>query len=134
MDDGFTISGSERLELINGRLLYKKNGTSYSSTIPRLKNEMISESDCFGSERESEKIAGAVNYPFGSERQRGYVFYQLDIRKGVWAGCNIFNYIHYSNPFRSSYEETERKTLIFINKRRQHSENFITKAYREANE
>ncbi|NFQ04418.1 hypothetical protein FDF18_15860 [Clostridium sporogenes] len=132
--DGFTISGLERLELINGRLLYKKNGTSYSASIPRLKNEMISESDLFGVERESEKIAGAVNYPFNSERQRGYVFYQLDIRKDVWAGCNIFNYIHYSNPFRSSYEETERKNLMVSNKRRQHSTNFTPKAYREANE
>ncbi len=56
MDDGFTISASERLGLINGRLLYKKNGTSYSASIPRLKNEMISESDLFGVERESEKL------------------------------------------------------------------------------
>ncbi|MDS1002299.1 hypothetical protein P9J83_02115 [Clostridium sporogenes] len=131
--DGFTISASERLELINGRLLYEKNGTSYLAAIPRLKNEMISESDWFIGERESEKIAGAVNYPFGSKRKRGYVFYQLDIRKGVCTGCNIFNYIHYSNPFRSSYEETERKNLMFSNKQRQHSKNFITKAYREAN-
>lgn len=132
--DGFTISASERLEFINGRLLYEKNGTNYSAAIPRLKNKMILESDWFGVERESEKIAGAVNYPFGSERQRGYVFYQLDIRKGAWAGCNIFNYIHYSNPFRSSYEETERKNLMFSNKLRQHSTNFTPKAYGEANE
>ena len=51
---------------------------------------MISESDCFGSERESEKIAGAVNYPFGSERQRGYVFYQLLIKgNGLFAKALI---------------------------------------------
>ncbi|MBD5642370.1 hypothetical protein HYH96_00415 [Clostridium botulinum] len=132
--DWFTISGSERLELIDGRLLYEKDETSYSATIPRLKNEMISQSDWSGYESQPEKIAGAVNYPFGSDRQRGYVFYQLDIRKDVWTGCNILNYTHYSNPFRSSYGETERKNLMFSNKLRQHSTNFRTKAYREANE
>ncbi|KEI91102.1 hypothetical protein [Clostridium botulinum] len=132
--DGFTISGSEKLELINGRLLYEKNGTSYSADIPRLKNEMISQSDLFGYESQSEKIAGAVNYPFGSDRQRGYVFYQLDIRKDVGTGCNIFNYVHYSTPFRSSYEETERKNLMFTNKLRQHGTSFTTKSYRKTNE
>jgi hypothetical protein len=132
--DGFTISSSEKLELINGRLLYEKNGMSYSAAIPRLKNEMISQSDWFGAESQSEKIAGAVNYPFGSDRQRGYVFYQLDIRENAWTGNNILNYIHYSNPFRSHYEETERKNLMFSDKLRQHSTNFRTKAYREANE
>ncbi|NFD76680.1 hypothetical protein FC826_00510 [Clostridium botulinum] len=132
--DGFTISGSEKLELINGRLLYEKNGTSYSADIPRLKNEMISQSDLFGYESQSEKIAGAVNYPFGSDRQRGYVFYQLDIRKDVGTGCNIFNYVHYSTPFRSSYEETERKNLMFTNKLRQHGTSFTIKSYRKTNE
>lgn len=132
--DGFTISSLERLELINGRLLYEKNGTSYSAAIPRLKHEMVSQSDWFGYEDQAQKIAGAVNYPFGSDKQRGYVLYKLDIRKNVWTGCNIFNYIHYSNPFRSPYEETERKNLMFSGKLRQHSTNFRTKAYRKANE
>lgn len=132
--DGFTISSLEKLELINGRLLYEKNGTSYSAAIPRLKNEMVSQSDWSGYEYQSSKVSGAVNYPFGSDRQRGYVFYKLNIRKNVWLGSNLLNYIHYSNPFRSPYEETERKNLMFSDKLRQHYTNFRTKAYREANE
>ncbi len=132
--DGFTISSLENLELINGRLLYEKNGTSYSAAIPRLKNEMVSQSDWSGYEYQSSKVSGAVNYPFGSDRQRGYVFYKLNIRKNVWLGSNLLNYIHYSNPFRSPYEETERKNLMFNDKLRQHYTNFRTKAYREANE
>lgn len=52
----------------------------------------------------------------------------------MWLGSNLLNYIHYSNPFRSPYEETERKNLMFSDKIRQHYTNFRTKAYREANE
>lgn len=132
--DGFKITGTEKLELINGKLLYEKNGTNYSATIPRLKNEIISESDWFGNENQFKAIAGAVNYPFGSDNQRGYVFYRLNMRDRVWAGSNILNYIHYRSPFRSPYEETENKNLMFDKKLRQHSFNFTTKAFRESND
>lgn len=132
-NDGFIVGGSVPLEFINGRLLYENKGTSYTASIPRLNNEMVLETDRFGSENKYKNITGAVNYPFGSEKQRGYVFYQLDLSSGVWLGCSSLNYIHYSNPFRFPYEETEQKNLIFNKKLRQHFTYFETKAYREAN-
>lgn len=132
--DGFTIGGNVRLELINGRLLYENNGISYFAPIPRLKSRMAIESDLFGDEIKSDKITGAVNYPFGSDRQRGYVFYRLDIDKDRWAGAILLNYTHYSNPFRIPYAETEQNNLIFNDRLKQHYTNFETKAYREASE
>ena len=132
--DGFAISGSERLELINGRLLYEKSRINYFAPIPRLKGGIITESDLFGYENQSDKITGAVNYPFGSYRQRGYVFYRLDIRKDVWTGCTLLNYTHYSNPFRIPYSEAEQNKLMFSDNLRQHYTNFKTKACSEANE
>ena len=133
-NDGFAISGSEKLDLINGRLLYEKNGISYFASIPRLKSGMVTESNLIGYEDQADKITGAVNYPFDSDRERGYVFYRVDIRKDVWLGCNILNYTHYSNPFRIPYSETEQNNLMFSDSLRQHYTNFETKAYREANE
>lgn len=132
--DGVIISGSETVDLISGKLLYEKDGTNYLAAIPRLKNEMISETDWFGIENDYKKITGAVNYPFGSSKQRGYAFYQIRIRKEAWRGKNIFNYIHYTNPFRTSYEETERKNSMFSDKKRQHTTMFKTKACREHEE
>ena len=132
--DGFSISGNTRLELINGRLLYKNNGISYFAPIPRLKSTITIESDLFGDEIKYDKITGAVNYPLGSDRQRGYVFYRLDIGKGGRAGANLLNYTHYSNPFRIPYAETEQNTLIFNDRVKQHYTNFENKDYREASE
>lgn len=133
-NDGFTISSSQMLELINGKLLYEKDGISYFAPIPRLKGGSVTEYDMFGAEITSDKITGAVNYPFGSDRQRGYIFYQLDLSNGNWTGANLFNYTHNNNPFRIPYSETEHTNLMFSEKMVQHYTNFQTKAYHEAND
>ncbi|GEM_PF-414771 len=131
--DGFTIGGSVPFELINGMLLYEKNGTSYSSPIPRLRNEVVTTVDWFGGSNQSRQITGAVNYPFGSETQRGYVFYRVKLTESNSILSNGFNYAHYSNPFRTPYAETEQRVLgnqlILNGEKMQHYTNFRTKAY-----
>lgn len=111
--DGLTISGSAPLELVGGSLLYEKDVVDYSANIPRLKSDMVSETDWFGYNNAREKITGAVNYPFGSKNQRGYVFYELILGKDTVYGCIGFNYIHHKNPIIIPYEKTEEKNLIF---------------------
>ena len=110
--DGIKVRGTVPLELISGRLLYEKDGISYLADIPRLKNEMVSETDWFGYTNNSEQITGAVSYPFSSDNQRGYVFYKLKLNKDLCYGGNIFKYIHYQNPVRIPYEETELSGIL----------------------
>lgn len=129
--DIFTISGTERVEAINGRLLYEKDGKRYSSPIPKLKNKAVTEVDILLNESQCEKISGIVNYPWGSEKQRGYVFYLISFNDDVQVGGNIFNYTHYSNPIRIPYTEVGDESLFGNKRLRQHCTNYFTKAYRE---
>ncbi|MEG0308490.1 MAG: hypothetical protein RR636_11130 [Clostridium sp.] len=123
-NDGFTISGSAPVEVIAGNLLYEKDGINYSADIPRLKCDIVSETGWLESGCRREKITGAVNYPFGSKDQRGYVFYELELGKDVVHGGIVFNYIHHRNPFIAPYEETEMKNLFFSDIQRQLYTNF----------
>lgn len=134
--DGFTIMGEEGFELLNGVLLFKKDGVDYTAPIPRLKCELVTSYSMFGA-NESRQISGAVSYPYGSEHQRGYVFYRLQIQNERWVGSNILNYLHYSHPFQFPYDETEKRILngnIFNDNMKQHHTNFKLQAYRDANE
>lgn len=132
--DNFSVSCSEVLKLISGRLLYEEKGIEKIALIPKLKNELITSNDWFGNLLESWTITGSVNYPFGSTKQRGYVFYKLDLKEDVCFGGNIFNYAHYILPFRVPYSETEGTNNLFNENLRQHYTNFKTKDYRETNE
>lgn len=132
--DNFSISCSEVLKLVSGRLLYEEKGIEKIALIPKLKNELFTSNDWFGNLLESWTITGSVNYPFGSTKQRGYVFYKLDLKEDVCFGGNIFNYEHYILPFRVPYSETEATNNLFNENLRQHYTNFKTKVYRETNE
>lgn len=132
--DGFTITSTQSFDLIGGKLLYEKNGTNYSSPIPRLKSDMVTESDFLGNKNQYNSISGAVNYPFGSSEQRGYVLYRIDLEKEVWIVNSILNYLHYDHPFRFPYEETEKKNLWFNDNMKQHYTVFDTELYREYND
>lgn len=125
--DGFAISGSRPLELINGRLLYESEDINYSAKIPRLRGDMYTSTDIFGYERQDEKITGVINYPSNSKAQRGYVFYKIDVPIVITTGINIVNYMHYNHPFRIPYTEVENENLMFSDHLRQHSANFETK-------
>lgn len=129
--DGFDISNTRPLKVINGRLLYEKDGVNYSAEIPRLNGGMVTSRDIFGDERQEEKITGAINYPYKSQKQRGYIFYKIDITQESLAGTNIVNYMHYNHPFRIPYTEPEKKIIMFSNKLRQHGTNFSTNLSKE---
>jgi hypothetical protein len=134
--DGFTIMGEEGFELLNGVLLYNRNGTRYTAPIPRLKNEVVTSYSYFGA-KESRQISGAVSFPFASERQRGYIFYHIQFSKDRLAGVNLFNYVHYNHPFQLPYDETEKRILngsfIFKDNMKQQYTNFYLHIYRDTN-
>lgn len=125
--DGFEVTNTWPLELINGKLLYDKDGINYCAKIPRLSGGMVTSIDIFGDERQEEKITGAINYPYKSQKQRGYIMYKIVIPEGTITGANLVNYMHYNHPFRIPYVEVEKKSLMFSDKLRQHYTNFSTK-------
>jgi hypothetical protein len=108
--DGFTIFGLKGFELLNGTLLFQQNGIDYTAPIPRLKCQNVNSKNMFGSE-ESRQIFGAVSYPFHSEKQRGYVFYQLKLPDKPYAGGNCINYVHNRYPFQFPYAQTEKQII-----------------------
>jgi len=119
--DGFTIWGADKIDLLNGVLLYWKSQKEYTAPIPRLKCETAKLNSFFG-EMESKQISGAVSYPFHSENQRGYIFYKYQLDEKNLYGRNCLNYIHYTQPFRFPYEETEKRIMLdmFNDQIRQH--------------
>lgn len=121
-DDGFTISVREPFELLDGKLLYEKKGTAYWAPIPRLRDEELTQS-CL--------ISGGVSYPFGSERQRGYVFYRLQLPENQWSGATCLNYVHACTPLQIPYRKPEQKILEGIREKEQHYSNFHLQAYRD---
>ncbi|WP_291653230.1 hypothetical protein [Clostridium sp.] len=129
--DGFEISNTWPLEVVNGILLYEKDGINYSAEIPRLNGGMVTSADIFGDERQEEKITGAISYPYKSQKQRGYIFYKIDITQETLAGANLVNYMHYNHPFRIPYTEPEKKSIMFSNNLRQHRINFSTNLSKE---
>ena len=125
--NGFAISNTWPLELVNGKILYEKDGINYFAEIPRLNGGIIKSINVFGDERQDNKITGAINYPYNSKKQRGYIFYKIGIQKGTISGANIVNYINYNHPFRIPYTEIEKENIMFSDNLRQHYTNFTIK-------
>lgn len=76
-----------------------------------------------------EKIIGAVNYPFGSENQRGYILYEFKFNKDLAYGetingAVILKYIHHQHPIIIPYEEAEYNNLMFSDIQRSFYTNF----------
>jgi hypothetical protein len=133
--DGFTIWGEEEIELLNGVLLFKKDGVDYTAPIPRLRCDNITSYSFFGA-NETKKIAGAVSYPFSTERQRGYILYRLQLPQDQWICSSCMNFVHYTQPFQYPFMETEKRILngmYFIrNNMQQHYTTFELQSYRDA--
>ncbi len=110
-NDGFTIWGEEGIELLEGKLFCKKNNTNYESPIPRLKNDFVTTSSMLFGASQSRQITGGVCYPFGSENQRGYVFYRLSLPEENGIVANCINYLHSTSLVTLPYNYAEQKIL-----------------------
>lgn len=130
--DGFTVWGEDDFEVLDGVLLFHKNGTDYMTPIPRLKYEAVTTKGLFSSTA-SRQLSGAVSYPFHADNQRGYLFYRILLSPERYYGGNCFNYMHNTSPFHFPYKKTENRIQsgIFQASIKQHYTNFDTKAYRD---
>lgn len=132
-NDGFTIWGSDRFELLDGYLLYKKAGEDYIASIPRLKCELVTSNNSFFGISQSYKITGGVSYPFGSDSQCGYVFYRFQLSESQCMGCNCLNYSHSTNPIVLPYIDAEQGILLGMRNYEQHYTNFELHQYLDVN-
>ena len=134
--DGFTLSGEEGIELLNGVLQYQMNNTDFIASIPRLTCETITTNGWFGANTQRQ-ISGAANYPFGSTRQRGYVFYRVQLQDDRWISVNFLTYIHNKHPFKFPYSKTEERltsgNFMSNDNRKQHYTTFQMQAFRDSN-
>lgn len=130
-NDGFTIWGEEEIELLDGKLLCRRDNTNYEAPIPRLKNDFVTTSSMFFGASQSRQITGGVCYPFSSENQRGYIFYRLSFpeEKGIAANC--INYLHSSSPVSLPYNYAEQKLLSGQNGYKQHYTTYELKKYQD---
>lgn len=130
-NDGFTIWGEEGIELIDGKLFYQKDFIDYEASIPRLKNDFVTIESMFFGASQSKIISGGVCYPFGSENQRGYVFYRLNLseKQGIIANC--INYLHSKNPISIPYTYAEQKILSGQREYKQHYTTYDLKKYQD---
>lgn len=111
--DGIYISlESQTQELTNGVLLYEKDDIMYAAKFPRLKDEVVRIENWFSGVEERKQITGAVNYPYGTKNQRGYLLYHLQVPEDKYSESTIFNYGHRSLPIQIPYAETEKSMLI----------------------
>ena len=130
--DGFSITGEDYMELLDGKLRYEKSGCTYEAPIPRLQCGMLSQENFFGS-TQGVMITGAVSYPFGTNKQRGYVFYRYELPSIQYFGSNCMNYYHSKTPYHFPYVKAEDLSFGWTG-RVQHYTNFTTKLRRENQE
>lgn len=129
--DGFTIWGEDKLELIDAALLYEKKGISYEASIPRLTVQSVTNTSWFGTMSTSNQISGCVKYPLGTKKQSGYVFYRAELQKDQWIACNCLNFLHIRNPILLPYQEPEIRILNGAAEYKQQYTSFEMTAYRE---
>lgn len=108
-NDGFYIMSPESFQLLEGSLVYEKNGTRYQAPIPRLYSGVMTQNSFLGASA-FEGISGGVSYPFKTKNQQGYVFYYQSaaVSEYAWSG---FNYAHYTLPLRLPYRDPEQLLL-----------------------
>lgn len=124
--DGFTIPHIENRELVDGKLLYEKDGCNYMAPIPRLKEEYVQSTNFFGTST-THTISGAISYPLGSNRQRGYILCRLKLPDDQIFGATLLNYRHMITPFQIPYSDPEQSIINGTMNRVQHYTNYDLK-------
>lgn len=140
--DGLTITGDYDVsdkEIVSSALFYDKNNVRYIAEFPRLTCEEVKVNTMFGTHY-SEPIAGALSFPFGSERQGGYVLYRYKVMtdRDDYITYATLNYIHRLSPIRIPYAKTEDLILNgayqFIDELNQNYTTYESKAFKEKDE
>ncbi|NLL51700.1 MAG: hypothetical protein GX248_03235 [Peptococcaceae bacterium] len=139
--DGILISGENKAEdkqIISSGLFYRKKCTEYLADFPRLVCDKITRNTMFGLDT-SMLIAGALSFPFGSEKQGGYVLYRYTVGtdSDIYSTHATLSYVHLSSPLHIPYTRTEDQILsgayTFVDRLQQHYTSYDSLAIRERN-
>ena len=84
--------------LIDGGLLYDKDGETFISGIPGLRLGSVTPTNVFFGTQFREDITGRVAYPFGAERQRGYVLFSVQAGEDLALTLSSLDYYHAPLP------------------------------------
>ena len=111
-NDGFDLWwDSSPYTLIGGRLLYEKDGTTYTAPIPGLRGATETIQDIMWGETVMTHINGTVGYPFGASQQRGYVQYVIELGAERASGNTCMSYFHQRFPISIPYQSVRDRML-----------------------
>jgi hypothetical protein len=137
--DGIVISGETQADdkqIVGSGLFYSKNGRAYTADFPRLVCDRMVQSTMFGTSYPS-LIAGALSYPFGSEKRGGYVLYRYTVAadSDIYATHSTLSYVHLLSPLRIPYAGTEDLIVggayVFEDRLQQHYTTYESLALKE---
>ena len=102
----FTDETASDVQIITSGLMYDKNGITYHADFPSLDCKFLPRNTFFG-KKNCYQIYDGISYPFGSDKQQGYVLYRYKIPQCCRYTNSSLNYIHNMNPFMIPYFNIE---------------------------
>lgn len=105
--DGFVNDCYETVNLVDGALLYEIEDTTFITSIPRLSDEEKYTEDWMYGRVYEKRISGAISYPSGAAKKRGYVLgkiQRLEVEKIV---SHYMSYAHSKSRFQFPYAYIE---------------------------
>ncbi len=83
-----------------GRVLYSKDGVSYTAPYFSLGKEIYTSDNIFFGKRTSNDTFATFSLPENAERQRGYITYEIEELEDGWLVDSWINYTHQQTPFQ----------------------------------
>ncbi len=98
-EDGNSNGWRDKTEA-TGRVLYSKDGVSYTAPYFSLGKEIYTSDNIFFGKRTSNDTFAAFSLPEKAERQRGYITYEIEEIEDGWLVDSWINYTHQQTPFQ----------------------------------
>lgn len=116
-NDGFRIhlgNLESEVEIVEDALLYSKGGKMYRAKMPRVTQDIYTGNGWFGT-TSSYQIRGGVSFPFGAQKQSGYLIYHSKYHEDTVVSHYV-NYYHkltlFQIPYQLPEEEEEDSNVI----------------------
>ncbi len=85
---------------VTGRVLYSKDGISYTAPYFSLGKEIYTSDNIFFGKRTANDTFAAFSLAENAERQRGYITYEIEEIEDGWLVDSWINYTHQQTPFQ----------------------------------
>lgn len=95
-----SINSKRNSGKVTGRVLYSKNGVSYTAPYHSLGDEKYTYSNVFFSNQFADNTLATFSLPHNAERQRGYLMYKIEDYKEDQIVDSWINYTHQQLPLQ----------------------------------